>query len=99
MNAMIAIVSAILSAIIAAIVSWAICARTLREHQRSQLHDLVTMVIGIGIEYPYLEDDNFCASWKEMDKTTERAMRYDNYCCLVFNLMERLWQFSEGKEE
>ena len=39
-----------------------------------QLHDLVTMVIGIGIEYPYLEDDNFCASWKEMDKSTGRAM-------------------------
>ncbi|MGO9567870.1 MAG: hypothetical protein ACLP5H_10045 [Desulfomonilaceae bacterium] len=93
-----ATVSAIISAIIAAIVSVAVCVFTLRSQRRSRIYDLIDKVIGISIDYPYLEDDNFCKAWKEIDKTTEEAMRYENYCCLVFNLLEHLWSFNNGNE-
>ena len=33
-----------------------------------------------------------------MDEKSDRAMRYDNYCCLVFNTIERIWKHCKGNE-
>ena len=59
---------------------------------------IIDKVISFSIEYPYLEDDKFVGRGRRRDKTTEKAMRYDNYCCLVFNLLEQLWDFHNGNE-
>lgn len=93
------LVSALLSGAISAAVSFLVCTRTLRSQERARLHDLINKVNDIAIRYPYLEDDYFCTTWKDMNKKDESAMRYENYCCQVFNLLERLWDFHGGNEQ
>lgn len=89
--------AAIIAAIISAVVSIVVCAISLRMQRRQQIHDQIDKLTDIGIQYPYLEDDAFCANWNPKDKSDE-AMRYDNYCCFVFNLIERIWKFHWGVE-
>lgn len=89
-------ISGLIAGTIAALVSWVICRVTLRTQRRKALDDMIDKIVMVGIEYPYLEDDDFCSSWLKTDRTTEMAMRYGNYCCLVFNMLERLWLFQKG---
>jgi hypothetical protein len=92
------IIAALVAAVISAIVSSLIASRTLRANRRHHIENLISKMIDISIQYPYLEDDHFCSSWGTTDKTTTDAQRYDNYCCLVFNLLETLWKFCHGRE-
>ncbi len=91
--------STVIATVIASIVAWQSAERATRAQERSALDDQIVKVIEIGIEYPYVENDDFCAKWPDVDKNSEQGIRYDNYCCLVFNLMERLWRHFEGDRE
>lgn len=84
---------ALLSASISAGIAFSVAALTRRTGQRQYIESLITKIIEIGITYPYLEDDDFCANWTKANRRDE-GMRYDNYCCLVFNLLEQLWRYS-----
>jgi hypothetical protein len=90
------VVAALVSATVSAIISLAISARTLRTQRRQHLENMIDKMIDIAFSYPYLEDDAFCSSWDTMEKSTPEAQRYDNYCCFVFNLLERMWKFQAG---
>ena len=57
---------------------------------------MIDKMVDLAITYPYLEDDAFCRSWLEADKTDERIQRYENYCCFVFNVIETIWKFCHG---
>lgn len=87
------ILAALISAIVSALVSGGIAFFTLRVHRRQQLEASIAKLIDIAIQYPYLEDDTFAASWDTADKTREDVQRYDNYCCYVFNLLETIWRY------
>lgn len=71
---------------------------TTRHQKRSELLAHVDRIVDLAIEYPYLEDDKFCHEYV-YDRRDEEAMRYDNYCCQVFNLLERIWIFAGGNEK
>lgn len=61
---------------------------------KKSLHDQLDSIIKIAIQYPYLENQAFTSTWtanKESDD--ERYLRYENYCTLVFNYLERLCKF------
>ena len=90
------IFTALLSAMVSAIVALVVATLTLRAHRRQHIENMISKLVDVAITYPYLEDDRFCDSWNEADKNDEKAMRYDNYCCLVFNLLETLWKQCGG---
>jgi hypothetical protein len=93
------LVSAAVSAVVSAIVAGAISYVTLRHHRRQYLDDMIDKMVALAITYPYLEDESFCRSWVEADKTDEKVQRYDNYCCFVFNLIESIWKFCRKNEK
>lgn len=46
----------------------------------------ITDTLMVGIQYPYLEMNKFVSKWKKgKEEKTEKDMRYNLYCCLVFN--------------
>lgn len=94
-SALSVIVSWLVPAAIAAVVSWLICWRTLRSGTRDRLNSQIDRLVELGVEYPLMEDDPWCDSWSRENRT-EDGMRYDNYCCFVFNVLEGLWRFNHG---
>lgn len=91
------IVTAAVSVILSAVVSWFVCRATLRAQAETVLRTRISELIQISIQHPELEDDDFCKGWKSSkDNPSEKYMRYDNYCCLVFNLLEGLFVFGHG---
>ena len=57
-------------------------------------------VDALAAECPYLEDDNSCKGWKrELTIVDDRYRRYHNYCSMVFNLIENVWDYYAGKEK
>jgi phosphate/sulfate permease len=96
------VISGLLSSVIAAVISALVASLVARFSWRTQekqaLHAQISKLLDYSIQYPYLEDDTFCASWVQCDRTSEASMRYENYCCAVFNLLERNWTFFGGHE-
>ncbi len=96
-----AIVGAAITAIVTSINNWV----SRNKSELDAIHQEILQINKISIDYPYLEDDFFCAGWdydkvRDKDATLrEQYQRYDNYCCIVFNTIERLWQFCEGNQE
>ena len=80
-----------LSAGVSAIVSWGISKWQMNVSESTRLNDLLMQVNQICIEYPYLEDSNFTNTWKNTSqKLTEKYLRYESYCIILFNYLERL---------
>lgn len=93
-------ISTIFAVIISSFTAYKISNKTLRHQKRSVIESRISELIKIAIEYPYLEDDTFCSNWdrsSEIAKSVE-GLRYDNYCCYLFNLIEEIWIFCNGDE-
>jgi len=90
------VAAAMLSAIVSAIVAFFVSMKTLRAQRLQHIENMITKLVDVGITYPNLENDAFCANWNVADKTDKEVMRYDNYCCLVFNLLETMWKYYRG---
>lgn len=57
-------------------------------------------ILELTIEYPYLEDPAFTQSWVEKkDAPDDKMMRYDQFCNLIFNYLEELYNYCDGKAE
>jgi hypothetical protein len=54
---------------------------------QEQLHDINK----ISIEYPYFEDPEFTNKWNNRGKSDPQYLRYENYCAIIFNFLERLF--------
>lgn len=62
-----------------------------RENKLRSLNNQLDDILKIGIQYPYLENPRFTETWSEHKESNEDSyVRYENYCTLVFNYMERL---------
>ena len=90
-----ATVSAIVSAGISAAISIHIFRRSSKNNELDAIYSQIQQLNTLAIEYPYFEDDNFCSGWS-CDAVDDNSMRYDNYCCIVFNLLERIWRHLDG---
>jgi hypothetical protein len=91
------LVATLLSTIVSSIVAFVTANTSTKHQERQNLKDLIIKIIEISLEYPYLEDDDYCSQWGLIDSKDEKSMRYDNYCCAVFNLIERLWKHCNRK--
>lgn len=58
-------------------------------------------ILNIAIKYPYLEDSEFIKTWdSNKNSNEEKYIRYDLYCTLLFNYLERMWNlFDKNKKE
>lgn len=62
-----------------------------RENKLKSLNNQLDDILKIGIQYPYLENPRFTETWNEHKESNDDSyVRYENYCTLVFNYMERL---------
>lgn len=50
-------------------------------------------MIDIAIQYPEVENPLFCDSWPAYRGSPDQKIRYENYCCFVFNLIALVWEF------
>ncbi len=70
-----------------------------RGNNLKNLNDQLDNILKISIQYPYLENPIFTSTWNEnRDSTNEKYLRYDNYCNLVFNYIERLCKYYNYEE-
>lgn len=70
-----------------------------RKIVQRNLKDQLDNILKLGVQYPYLEYEEFANSWdKEKlrsinEKEAEKYQRYDIYMNLVFNYLERLCEY------
>jgi hypothetical protein len=69
-------------------------------NELKSLNDQLDGIIKIAIQYPYLENKAFADSWDtNRDSQDEKYLRYDNYCNLIFNYLERLCTYYKFDKE
>jgi hypothetical protein len=83
------------SAAIATLISSGVASAVAYFLNRSQrlrtLNEQLDNILKISIQYPYLENPKFTSTWlAHKDSDDEPYLRYENYCTLVFNFMERM---------
>ncbi|MCL2805049.1 MAG: hypothetical protein FWD26_03820 [Treponema sp.] len=82
-----AAIATLISAVTSALVTFFINNSNKKKDLENQLDELLK----IGIEYPYLESQNFTDSWtSKHDITDEKFLRYELYATMVFNYLSRL---------
>ena len=90
----------ILAAIISGIISCWIAIGSLHAQTEQVLTQQILQLNMLAMQYPYLEDDEFCVEWlTNKASKDEKYMRYDNYCCIVFNLIENIWKHFKGNRK
>ncbi|MBR8766286.1 hypothetical protein [Porphyromonas levii] len=67
-----------------------------KKKKLDSLQDGLNHLLGIAVEYPYLEHQPFIDKWMERKGTNEEYLRYDIYCNLLFNFLAELYEFYEG---
>jgi len=90
-----AIVTPLVSICLSGLVSYLVAAYTLRSNRRAELDKRIAKIIEIAMQYPLVEDDEFCDSYPP-DQMNDDYRRYVNYCCFVFNLLADAWKHTEG---
>lgn len=90
------LISTAFSTLIASGVAWLVAHLSDRAEQRRTLNEQILKIIDLGMEYPYLEDDSICDKWPNTGMSRDDQLRYENYCCLVFNVMESIWTYCKG---
>ena len=72
-----------------------------KSERKEKLFDDLDKILGIGIEYPYLESREFTSKWNSYRGTDdEKYLRYDMYCNLIFNYLGRVFiHFEKDKKK
>ena len=91
---MIDITAAAIATMISSTIATSVAIRINKHNTVKNLNDQLDNILKIAIQYPYLESPLFCNSWLDnKDSEDERYLRYENYCTLIFNYLERLSKF------
>ena len=94
------ITAAAIASLISSVIATSVALFVNRDNRRKSLNDQLDSILKISIQYPYLEDPKFTATWNaNKDSADEKYLRYDIYCNLVFNYMERLCEHHEYNEK
>lgn len=89
----------IISGLIAVGTAYFINYQNRRTNEFLKVTDQLNDILKTGIQYPYLENDEFVKSWnsKKTDAGWEEKYdRYDLYCTMIFNLLERMFDYYNG---
>lgn len=83
-----------LTFLIGAVGGWISGTLKTRGQQRVAIDSLVLKLIELPMEYPYLERGSYCAAWAKDGEDTDDRARYESYCCLVFNTIQKAWELN-----
>jgi hypothetical protein len=83
---------------ISAFVAWVTAHWTIKGDERRGIREGNMRLIELAIEYPFLESDEFCSQWPSSNRDKQDGMRYENFCCHVFNLVQQCFEFCRGDE-
>ena len=73
--------------------------RTIHKYNRQlEISNMVDKILDVAIQYPHFEDQDFTNSWSRKSKDVEQ-LRYDLYCCKIFNLINTLWIFCKENKQ
>lgn len=85
--------------VIGAFVAWLTTKLTMKSDERRAIREENMRLLEWAIEYPFLEDSDVCSKWPEKVRDKDDCMRYDNYCCHVFNVLQHSWEFCGGNRK
>lgn len=95
---MIDITTAAIASVVSSAVATTVAVKINKSNAKKSLDDQLDNILKISIQYPYLENTAFTATWKEnINSDDEKYIRYELYCTLVFNFMERMCKFYKFK--
>lgn len=97
-SAFIGLGATIASVTISTFVTLRITRTSSMRQERQWLKDQVNQYVTLSLQYPKVDDDQFARDWKRTDRTDD-GMRYENFCCFAFNLLERAWLHTDGDTE
>jgi hypothetical protein len=87
------IISTIISSIIASLFAWWLVSRVTGRYERERdIHNRVVTLIQLAMDHPVVELPSTCAKWPNPDLSEADKVRYENYCCFVFNLVVNVWE-------
>lgn len=67
-----------------------------KKEKEEQLIAELNRILEIGIEYPYLESNEFTSKWDNYKNSDdEQYLRYDMYCNLIFNYLHHVFEHFE----
>lgn len=84
------------TAALSAFVAWLTAMWAIKGDEKRTIRDGTVRMIEFAMEYPFLESDDFCGSWPNTSRSSDDNMRYENYCCHVFNQLEHAWELFKG---
>ncbi|MBL7976576.1 MAG: hypothetical protein JNJ85_16780 [Candidatus Kapabacteria bacterium] len=88
------ITSAAIASVLSTIVSVSVNLYVNKNGKRKDLNDQLDNILKIAIQYPYLENEDYTSLWKDNRSNKEdQHIRYDLYCTMLFNYLERLCSF------
>ncbi|HWZ13908.1 MAG TPA: hypothetical protein VNW95_01630 [Mucilaginibacter sp.] len=91
---MIDITAAAIATLISSVVATTVAIKINNYNSVKSLNDQLDNILKIAIQYPYLESPTFCDTWiANKGSEDDRYLRYENYCTLIFNYLERLCTF------
>lgn len=94
------ITSAAIATIISAITSATITLLINNRGDKKRLEDQLDAILKIAVQYPYLESPDYAEKWLEnRQKEDEKSLRYELYCTLLFNYLERRCKFYKFNSE
>ena len=94
------IASTIISVFVSALVSFLVTYFSFRKKDRGALDAELSSILKIGIEHPQFEQEVFTQKWTaELAETDRDYAAYDMYATLVFNFLERYFEFHGFDED
>lgn len=92
-----AAIATLVSATVATIVTVLVARYNQFWLERRALTDLVQQINMLNIQYPYFEDLEFIRKYGRKKRKSEAELRYESYCIIIFNFLERLGRFHSFK--
>jgi hypothetical protein len=87
-----------ISVVVSVSVSYLINRKNNYFNEERRIDEMLNQINMISIQYPYLEDRKFILEWgNNKDSSDDKFLRYDSYCIIVFNYLERLSAFYNYK--
>jgi hypothetical protein len=83
---------------ISAIASMYFARKSAINRKEEWLKEKLDEYIRFTIEYPQLDSDETAKAWGKT-LTGVESERYDNFCCFVFNLVERIFLTYDGDKK
>ncbi|UZN08757.1 hypothetical protein M5D10_07450 [Leptospira santarosai] len=88
-----AAIVALISMVFSGFTSFLIALFNNKKSEEKALRDSLTQINQLNMQYPYLENIKYIEKFSKKRSLNEKDMRYESYCIIVFNYLERLALF------